>query len=60
MLDKIKSKLQNEQVQRTVLSAGGMIVTFIATQAFAMLVSKGIETGIDALMTKWHPITEVS
>ena len=59
MLQTIKSKLSEETVQRAVLGIGGMIATFVATQAFASLMNKGIETGIDALMAKLHPAIEV-
>jgi len=54
MLEQIKSKLADEQVQRTILGAGGMVATFIATQLFARLMNKSIEAGIDALMNKIH------
>jgi len=54
------SKMQEEQVQRIVLQGAGMIVTLVATQAFAALMNKGIETGIDALMSKMHPEQEVA
>lgn len=55
MLQEIKTKLQDEQVQRAVLSFTGMVATFVASQVFAGLMHKSIDTGIDALMAKLHP-----
>lgn len=56
--EQLKQKAQDEQVQRAVLTATGMVVTFVATQLFAGLMNKGIDAGIDALMSKLHPIIE--
>lgn len=57
MLEQIKAKMQNEQVQRAVLQTVGMIGGVIVTSVFSQLLHKGIETGIDALMEKMHPTT---
>lgn len=59
MLETIKSKLQDEQVQRALLSTAGMIGTLVVTKVVAGVCNKGIEAGINALMEKWHPTTEV-
>lgn len=58
MLEQIKTKLQDEQVQRALLNGTGMVVTFVATQVFAAYFSKGVEAGIDKLMEKMHPTVE--
>jgi hypothetical protein len=58
MLEQLKSKLGDEQVQRAILNGAGMIVTFVATQVFAGLMHKGIDSGVNALMTKLHPAVE--
>ena len=60
MLEQIKSKLQDEQVQRALLSTAGMIGTLIVTKVVAGACNKGVEAGINALMEKWHPTQETT
>jgi len=55
MLEQLKQKLQQEQTQRAILSGVGIVTTFVATQIFANYMNKGVEAGIEALMTKLHP-----
>lgn len=55
MFSKIQEQLQKEQVQRALLHTAGTVVTILASQAFAAVLNKGINTGIDALMERLHP-----
>lgn len=58
MLENIKSKLQEEQVQRALLNGVAAIVVFTTAKVVAAQVGKLAESGIDQLMAKWHPTTE--
>jgi len=58
MLEQIRRKLEDEQTQRAILHAGGLVATFVATRVFASLMDKGIGSGIDMLMNKLHPTIE--
>lgn len=54
MFNQIKEQLQKESTQRAILHGTGLVVTFVATQVFAGLMNKGVEAGIDKLMSKIH------
>jgi hypothetical protein len=58
MIEQIKAKLQEEQTQRAILKGVGIVTTFVATQIFAKYMNAGVEAGIDALMSKLHPMVE--
>lgn len=59
MLKQLQDKLKEEQTQRAILNATGLVATFIATKVFASYMDKGVNLGIDKLMEKLHP-TEVT
>lgn len=58
MLQKIQDQLSKEENQRLILHAVGLVATFVATQAFAGLMNRGIDLGIDSLMAKIHNTVE--
>ncbi len=58
MLESIKKSLSEEKTQRSILNGVGIVSVFIATQVFAHYANKGVDAGIDKLMTKLHPIIE--
>ena len=59
MLEQIKSKMQEEETQRAILHATGLVVTFVATQMFSSMMNRGIEVGINKLMEKLHTTVEI-
>ena len=58
MFETLKKKLAEEKTQRAILNGVGIVGTFVATQVFAHYMNKGVEAGINKLMTKLHPIVE--
>lgn len=59
MLKQLQEKLKEEQTQRAILNATGLVATFVATRVFASMMDNGVKFGIDKLMEKLHP-TEVT
>lgn len=60
MLEQLKTKLQQEETQREVLKFVGFVGVFIASRIVTNVMNKGVEAGIEALMSKLHPTEEVT
>lgn len=59
MLEQIKEKLKEEEVQRAILKAVGATAVFITSYAFNQTLNGVVNSGIDGLLKKWHPTTKV-
>lgn len=59
MLEAIQNKLKEEKVQRAVLQVVGATAVFVTSYAFNKTLNGLMNAGIESLIEKWHPTTEV-
>jgi hypothetical protein len=55
MFEKISTTLKSPDFQRKAAHVAGGVVSIVATAVISNMVSRVIDTGIDAVMDKIHP-----
>lgn len=59
MLEQIKQKLQQEDTQRAILQVVGATAVFVTSYAVNKALNAGMMAGVEKIMERLHPTTEV-